>query len=412
MPVRKTAIRSREAQTVGQNPYRKFKHPGKDGGAERTKANNAIAEPGIHFLKGIGSISSFETAIHLNKTDELLSFFDTEEKQLKAIKDLYSIVKAQPCYKNMKEPDWIIDDEPLKILVWVLRKLGRLAEGDNWSIDVEGRSRNSKYVFVIHRAFNRNIFREREEYFPLDFLPGLKNRDEPLHDLIISVIALTSARNSIPLWDEDGDFSVALASFDTSTTSDNSYYLRQRQSYKFGDASEYLQLVKEKRNVITERDIINQLANYNCNSQRKQSIVWWIKNGLRLAATGKNIQPFNYIPSYHTKPVITPDRQYKYVWSLHNHDVLKVKAFHSMNIQAKEGDYYPIMFSITRPGEVLNKIHVGDFPVQLFDFLDYGIKLFMYRHREYFYKQQFDDQMTPSEALLAKIEANEIKSLK
>jgi hypothetical protein len=341
----------------------------------------------------------------------LVKMIDTEAKQLQAIEDLYKIVKAQPKYKNLKEPNWNESTEPIGVLLWLLKKLGPLAEGANWTVDTYLQSGKTRYRFVIYKEYHGGKLHHREEYFPLDFLPTLLKRDKPLHDMIIDLLALISKQINLPVWDEDGDFSQYLQdilAYDQYSV----YHLeRMHKVYSVGPANEYLRFFKRRRKVVTLESVIDKLSKYNLKSQRKESVAWWIKKGIQLARYNQCIKQNSFVPNYMPGEKITPYQQYKIIWSCHKNDVLYSRTLSKMRRVMKNGDFYPLMFSITKPGQIVKPLEYSSFPEKLFEFLDEGIKHFVYRHLEYYYKDAFDKQTTPAEDFLGEEQAPYLKLL-
>jgi hypothetical protein len=345
-----------------------------------------------------------------NSKSNLLSIIDTEEKQLQAVSDLYQIVKAQPKYKNLKEPVWDVTTAPIEVIYWLLRKLGPLAEGEAWTIDTYKEGRKLRYQFIVYRHYHRQHVKDREEYIPLDFLPFLKNRDQPLHDMIIDLIALVSKANKIPLWDEDGDFSKGMMDLFADRWLATELYSMQFDCYNTGPAAEYLKLIKKRRRVVTERSIQEMLEKYNAKSERKSQMIWWIKKGLSLAKDKQCITTNTYIPHFWTGTPITPYRMYKFVWSLHDKDILRQRAYAIMKKDEKDGEFLPLEFSITRPGQKVKPIKHDRFPIRLYDFMSHAVAMLFWRYKDYYYRDRLSAPETPSESLMNLILIDELRT--
>lgn len=389
---------------------------GKNGSGKAGTHESASFGPRLYFLEStLRSKSLFELSIRSSSSepgvDQLLKIVDTEEKQLQAIVDLYAIVKAQPKYRKSKEPNWKESDTPIEILHWLLRKLGPLAKGNQWTIDTYQDGRNKRFRFVVFKKYSGNKIVDREEHLPLDFLPFLKKRDQQMHDMIIDVVALVSKNNKIPLWDEDGDFSIQIEDLKKESTSWNYQLDAQRLSYSTGPAAEYLRLIHERQKSVKAFDVTKQMVAYDASSQRKESIMWWLRSGIQLASNKQDISINTYVPDYVNGSPITPFRTYKFVWSVHQHDVVKVRAHKQMKKDLKAGNYMPLMFSITLPGQKVKDLKYDPFPEYLYDFLSTGFKMVCYRYREYFYKNMLDEEKTPVETMLEQIEKAEIRTL-
>lgn len=216
MPLQKTRSGKNAGPKIDREYPRKLKQPVSKNGDQQTHTDDdAIRWPRFSVLAAkLGTITKFEMLAHFGSSDEkqheILNMIDTEEKQLQAIGDLYQIVKAQPKYKNLKDRNWPAETSPLEIIVWLLRKLGPLAEGKEWRIDTYKEGRKTRFRFVIWDGFSSQYIKCDEVHFPLDFLPLLKKRDEELHDMIVDTVALVSRCNKIPIWDNDGDYSDAV----------------------------------------------------------------------------------------------------------------------------------------------------------------------------------------------------------
>ena len=332
---------------------------------------------------------------------DLLDIIDTEEKQLQCIRDLYAIVKAQPKYKTLKEPVFKPETSPIKVIAWLLRRLGPLAKGNRWNIDTYSDKGITRFRYVVFRHYHNQLYKG-SVYFPLDFLPLLKKRDVAMHDMIIDLVALTSRVNKIPLWDEDPDYGQQLAIvLDSPVTEGRNSLERQINSYCFGPAAQYLALLKKRRRVVTEPMLREKMANYKYKSQRQIELARWMWAGINLISTRKCIANTTYVPNYVTGTPYTPVRMFKYVWSQHDNDVLRSRAKDEIAIdRSKYGTYSPFSYTIVKPGEKMKPLEKNSFPMDLSEFLDRGYSIVMGRHRQYFYRNQLAEQDTPSEYLI------------
>lgn len=359
---------------------------------------------------------------------KLLDAISTREGILQAISDLFAIVKAQPKYQSLNDDRFSESSDPMDVLMWVLRKLGPLAKGRDWTVDTYRQGGKTRFCFVIYRHYtgssgfgSNNGFKPSEKHISLDFLPFLLKRDRGLHDLIIEVVALVSRNCDIPLWDRDGDFSEALASL-KSILPVNQHVENQKRIYTSGPAAEYLRILNQRRKVATARSVLAKLNGY-CHpaerselSQRLRWVLNWVDYGIALSSYKTNIDAFTYIPNYRkTGQEVTPRRQYKIVWSVHNMDYVYGKA--DSKINRDTGDHYqyrPAYFSVTRPGELVEPLanEFPDFPIMLSQWMNEGELIFRSHHREYFYKHTMSDRgITPAESLLEKIELSEFKKM-
>ncbi|MEN6290470.1 MAG: hypothetical protein ABFD07_00435 [Methanobacterium sp.] len=390
---------------------------GQNGSQNADHAPDAIVGIGLNNLgKELRPIPLFEYAVMTgdygdknSKFNYLMKTVDTFSKQLQCIEDLYLIVKAQPRYKNLKEPNWSEDTNPLQIIYWLLRKLSPLARGESWTVDTYNDNGKIRFRFVTYKYYNSNELKNREEFIPMDFLPMLKKRDLPLHNMIIDTVALVSKINKVPLWDEDGDFSEGLKELSNSTFLSKSVN-RQMYSYIKGTAANYLKHIKNRRKVVTREILLKQFNSYIANSERKRSMIWWVRRALDLTSYNQTIQKNTYIPNFMPCNVVSPYRMYKFVWSLHDNDILKKKAWRNLKIDDQYGSYLPLKFSIAKPGEVLLPIVPDPFPLRLYEFMSYGHSAFLWRHRQYFYKNMLNEQLTPSESFLEKIDLHDINN--
>ena len=370
-----------------------------NGSGQTTIEAIAPGQLGLHFLtKDIRAKSMFELmmlsgfrTVQDDNEERLLDLIDTEQKQLQCISDLYEIVKAQPKYKALKEPKFSAETSPIHVIQWLLRKLGPLANGDNWLIDTYSDNGKTRYCFVVYRSYNSQKL-IRAAWIELDFLPGLKPRDEQLHDLIIDVLAMVCKYNKIPLWDNDGDFSTAIANLSEChgaawATKDSGKY---HELYSAGSPAEYLKLIRQRQNTVTLADIRGRIVEYNANSNRKRSIIWWLRCGLDLAAGGQNIKTYTYLPSFYPENTVTPFRSYKIVW----YDGKDDEVARAANAEWKDDDNYgrvhAQMFSITKPGQKIQNVNARIFPVELSEFMYDGWRIFHTWYRDYFYKPKVE----------------------
>lgn len=394
--VRKTA--GRQKQRSRQN------------GSGQAAANaDAIREPGLHLLGELGSITKFEIDLMTGTDPDMPGFMemiDTEKKQLQAIEDLYAIVKAQPKYKNLKEPNWNADTSPIKILKWLLRKLGPLAEGKDWTIDTWQDGRKIRYQFVVLNGYNGNHFKDEEYFIPLEFLPFLKKRDSALHDLIVDVVAMVVKNCKVPLWDTDGDFSLALQGMSDIyiDQKDNGFLANQLRAYMpNGIANLYLRLIKRRCRHVNTIELKKRIDAYDDKSIRKRIAKWWLRKGFHLTTHKKDLTKIGYVPNYAEGDPVTPFRMYKFIWSMHKNDSIKAQAYQRISTaERKWGRFSPKMFGVTKPGQKLKKPVFDQFPIDLYEFMRLGENHFA--GNEYFkYYYRKSDQMetkTPSAYLI------------
>lgn len=420
--MQKTSIKrstKRIAQQTGTNHKPGKNGKGQNGSSKGKPAADASDGIGLnHLAKQLRSIPLFEYSFMIGdfgdkhkRFSHLMNTINTVEKQLQCIEDLYKIVKAQPQYKNLKEAVWNEDTNPLQVIYWLLRKLGPLAKGESWTVDTYTEKKQIRFRFVVYKYYNSHELKNREEFIPMDFLPTLKKRDLPLHDLIIDTIALVSKVNKIPLWDEDGDFSAGLKELKTMNFLSKSKK-RQFYSYTKGTAAKYLKHLKQRRKEVTRDSLNNLFSAYKPVSQRKQDMMWWVRRAFDLVSYNQCIQANTYIPHFMPDNVVSPYRMYKFVWSLHDNDIIKIKAWDKLKKDDVYGSYLPLKFSIAKPGQILQPIGQDPFPLKLYEFMSYGHSLFIWRYRQYFYKNLFNEPLTPSESFLEQIDLHELKTKK
>lgn len=414
MPIQSNKKRRELPKHVGQ-PVGQAEHPGQDGSKQGGADHSAGQFPSLHFLTdGLRSLSLFEVCMaagHQIKAD-MLSMIDTEEKQLQAIEDLYSIVKAQRKYRNLRDPKWTVDTPPITVLTWLLRKLGPLAQGNRWMVDTFREGRKIRFRLVVWKNFFSYNLKQEDVYLALDFLPSLKKRDQPLHDLIIDVIALVSKCNKVPLWDEDGDFSQQLQRIKKEGPTGNTVYDTQLISYTKGPASMYLKRIRQRMNKVTPATVRKACLAYKDTSDRKGYMKHWLKLGVNLASEKKTIEPWAFTPHHVQGNPITPARLYKFIWSAHDNDVIYRRAKDRVRKDAEMGEFYPVIYNATCPGEKVLPIKFEQyaFPTQLWWFMRVGRTLIFHKYSDYFIKALYDDQLTPAEAMLEKIDAIELEN--
>ena len=375
---------NRESQQTRRSVGKRNQRPRPHGNRKRRQVVSAGGGLGFHLLSdSIRPVSAFQLQ-SLNGAaegrEDLLSMVNTEAKQLQAIEDLYAIVKAQPKYKTLKEPRWPAETNPTTVIYWLLRKLGPLAKGNNWTIDTYQHAGRMRFRYVQYKHYHAQLIKNREEFMPLDFLPDLKKRDLPLHEMILDLVALVSKYNRVPLWDRDGDFSAGLEKLRA-----KKFAGRQQELYTTGAAAQYLRDIHSRMKTISPADLYVKLQAYRTTSQRKIDVCRWINKGIRLASTHEHIGTYSYVPNYTAGKAVSPFRRYKFVWSLQSEDLVRKAAFVKLS---KGEDYLPVMFSIAKPGQKLPPLLTGDFPVDLYSFMSTGVAIVMWRYRAYFYKEK------------------------
>ncbi|MFA6057266.1 MAG: hypothetical protein WC756_03640 [Taibaiella sp.] len=411
MQVRDSKASRKPAQRKGKDIAPGSKRTGQDGLTAARKRPDAKRGNGLHVLEGLlRPITYFELTLKFGNqfgyyNPDLLKTVNTEEKQLQAISDLYEIVKAQPKYKNLKEPVLTTSTEPIEVLIWLLRKLGPLADGNEWLVDTYQDGKVTRYRFVVMKYFNGNDMQHTEAYLPLEFLPDLVKRDLPLHNIIVDLVALISKSNKVPLWDEDGDYSWELEHLLNGNRSTH-FEEGQYDKYKTGSAAaRYLALLKKRRKIVTVESVTALYNQYVATSQRKQSLKWWIDSGIDLATGKGSIHPYSFTPNHAPGNPIGADRYYKFVWSVDREDLLDIRVSAKMK---KEDWYVPKQFSVTLPGQKLKPLCKGNLPVKLSGFMNFGVKLITNRYKDYFFKKHITITI-PALSLLNRIEASEIR---
>lgn len=315
----------------------------------------------------LGSKSLFQIAIDCNDREGQgwVNLLDTERKQLRCIADLWAIVKAQPKYETLNKTNWKATDKHLDVIAWLMRKLGVLANGDKWLIDLQ----QGKYVFVVYRNFHSQMVRNDIEWVALDFLPVLATKDKPLHDLIIDLVALMHTCNAIPLWDDDYYTGRALNYLLNENVSENSVRKDYKTLYSTGLPAQYLQLIREQAKVVTIDSIRKKKRDYYSVtseagkelSARKRVCLYWIESGIIIAEWGRKISEFSFSASWTGKHVAA-EHLYKWMWDTSSDDPLRMK-FDILFDQDEDagGMSLPVTYTICRPGEVLQPL-VEDSP--------------------------------------------------
>jgi hypothetical protein len=389
MPQSRTTKEPRpNAQQDRRHPHEGALHTGKNGGAKGGKDIDAIAGPRIHLLaKELRSYSKLEVSfLNGDSTSKFYRLIDTEAKQLQAIEDLYRIIKAQPKYKNLKEPNWKVETSPAVVLLWLLKKLGPLSRGARWTIDGYMEGKKLRYQYVLFDKYPSDRIKPRCEFLPLCFLPRLKKKDELLHDVIVDIIALVSRNNKVPLWDEDGDYSDALEDLINTNGETNFHGINEDyKQYTEGLAAEYLGLIKKRKKKVTAAEIREKMARFEKMSQRKQSAEWWVKIGLNLASFKDQIRNHSYIAPDQDGKVIEPWRLYKFVWST---DVKDFLHYDVKNWLARQSAQVPVMKSVTKPGRKITYPQESQFPLYLYRFMSVGVKHFQWWYRDYYFGRQ------------------------
>lgn len=405
---------SKPSQKFRGNTFPEKNRQGENGSGKTRSDGGQAAGLRLHILaKEIRTLRVFETMFITDDKDlsrDLFKMVDTEEKQLQAIEDLFLILKAQPRYKNLKEPFWKVDDDPIQVLCWILKKLGPLAKGNSWTTDTYSQGGKTRFRFIVYKYFHGQKVTNEDQFIPLDFLPLLKKRDQPLHNAIIELVALISKVNKVPLWDEDGDFSEQLKKLRSRRISGNGLLDEQIMSYKKGTAANYLKLIRQRQKVANIESVNTQVLYETFNSQRKRDIRWWIMKGIKLVKDGGNILDNSFIPNYNTGTPTTPFRQFKFVWSLHKNDFIKCRAFDKLSRDSKHGCYMPVMFTVTKPGQLVKQPDYNWYPEGLYDFMKEGMTIFTQRYRQYFYRDQFSQQKPPTQSLINVLDLHEIQT--
>jgi hypothetical protein len=401
----------KQTQVQSNKPGQARPAPQQTDGHTRKAGNSAVGTddqpaggPRFHLLeKALRPITLLEMASAGGKDEDgVLKIIETEEQQLQAIHDLYLIVKAQPKYKKLKEPNWKPGTRPLEIITWLLRKLGPLAAGKDWTVDTYQVGKKTRYRFVIYEGFHGQLIKCQNEHIALDFLPGLQHRDLPLHDLIIDVVALISKRNKIPLWDNDGDYSAVIDQLKVNAGGSKTAQI-MRHLYTKGDAAQCLLLLKRRRRMVTIDSVAKKLSLYKAKSERQSNIIAWLRNGIDLARTGWNIGLNTFVPNYIQGGTVNPRRLYKFVWGCYQgnqitqSDLVTQGAIERMQADiGKNGYFLPVRFSVALPGQrvkesVLHKVYKNsyyntEFAVMLFRFLSNVRAHFKNRYKDYYYK--------------------------
>jgi hypothetical protein len=403
----------------GQNQdARQYPHPAgnranTNGNKPTGHAAGAPAGSTIHFLKPLQAIwelkANYSTtqwqggANHDYRGEyrTLLAHFKTPAQQLNAIEDLYAIVKAQPVYRNLKEPNWTEQTHPLDVLQWLLRKLSPLAKGADWTVDTIPGSdpQLPRYRFVILQRYHSQRVTYRIYNFPLEFLPKIHQADPHLHDLLVDTIAYLSKHAHIPFWDADGDYNRVIERLTPiSQLEPGSRQHLLNSIYQKYPAAIYLQLLKQRRKLVTEKDIKQKMEAWQARpSERRRRVLDWCRQCLR---TKGNLAEQTFIPNYmHLHPkIVGPQQHFKFIWSRHEHDAVNREVEKNWR-NCKQ--YLPVAFSVALPGQILKPIAVSKYPEQLTELMKWTEAVFMRLHGQYFFGNQRLDKSI-SQILLEK----------
>lgn len=403
----------------------------KNGGEQGRKNSATIGITGFHLLsKQLRTITQFEAEYLLGGTlsgsdagEYFLKLRSNEEQQLAILKDLYAILKAQPEYGKMKQPSWNEQTTTMEVLTWVLKKLAPLAKGKGWGIDAYQQGSRTRYSFVVVDEYHSQKVIYGQE-IPLEFLPYLKVKDEQLHDIVVEMVAYVCEHAHIQMWYEDNDFLPLLKTYrfcneETSHQDIIQAYDQksiQRWIYSSGPAAKYAQLFAEKRKVVSSQSIHAKIKRYDSNSQRKNWMISWVKEGLRLVALQDDIRKHTFIPNYgqDISRSISPYRDNKFVWSLNHKDFFYKSVMSRMKEDARKyGQFRPIAFSITKPGQVIKPPVSSRYPFEYCDFMKYGMT-HLNSFREYYFKDTYysDAKGTLTEQYMTQYEKDGTKTKK
>lgn len=391
-----TSDRPGSSRKTGATAGYKIGRQGQNDGGTGKPSTVAIGGIGFHVLvNDLKSIPYFEMGLRGGKYSDnvhwnyrILELINTEVKQLQCIADLYEVLRAQPKYAKIKEPNWKADDRPIDIIYWLLRRLGTLAKGNEWTVDTWKDKGKTRYRFVVYKNYNNYDVGNNKVFLATNFLPVLKKKDEMLHDLVVDTIAFVSRMNKIPLWDEDGDFSSALTFLKKRVNKRSSGVLKdQLNEYCRGEAYQYLQLFKTRAKVVTGAELKRRIAKYPAGSLRKQYLLWNLKYGVKMAETRGTIKDYGYVPEFVSNKVNVIDayRMYKIVWNTAADDIIHIKADELCDDANGFGYFYPMAFSIAKPGEVLVPLKASRFPIMLYKFMNWMDCHFNGTYRDYYH---------------------------
>lgn len=368
---------------------------------------------------------------HTESERDWFGLVDTEDKQLSLIEDLYAILIAQKAIK-FNEPKWSEYTEPFAIIRWLCRKLAKLAKGEYWFIDTYMEGKKTRYEFVIMKWYSHQYVDATDKHVPLDFLPYLKKRDEPLHDCIIDMIAFASRTCKIPLWDEDGDYSEGLAALNADFKTEDFGILgrlpiidfdfmpdaieRQRLIYRKGLAAQYMKLIKQRRKLVTRQDVWDKAMKCNWKSDRLLYIKNWIINGMELCSQGGDIKKYTRLNNYRKEDdskLRTPYRRYKFTWAWSPNDFIAKYVDEKLGEYYRSSNYHSVMHTSAKPGQKLKPLVIEkygqSFPEKLDRWMHSGLSIFCGGHHKYYYGKLFDKNLSPTEKLMQLIDEGKIK---
>lgn len=422
---RKGVSDAQQTRRAGSEAGRKAANGSRQTGADR----GGFTTSGFHLLvNDLGSVSLLNAALTgMSVKDfdkKLVASIQTKADLLQCIEDMYLIVKAQPKYKKLNDNKFRADTPPIVVLQWLIRKLGILANGKEWTVDTYMEGKKRRFLFVIYDYYKSQDVTTREYHIPLDFLPNIKKKDALLHDLIIETVAMNSRWNKIPLWDEDGVYSKILeqllkekakpVEYKNLGITEMSATQRMQLLYTKGPAAEYLALIKKRRKVADISTVGKLFQQWLSSKKDLSHREWYLKHMFQRAAaaaeTKEDIRKFQYVPEYRGKHTheVAYDR-YKYIWSNHNNDYLN--KMYDKQLDYQRNEYLPMMFEKVYPGKAIKGWKHNRHPEILCGLFKSMYSCFVVgSHVFYYYKNQMKEQLTPGEQLLAKIESSTLKT--
>lgn len=376
---------------------------------KRQQSFTGLNGTGLHILsKQLKPLTYLELQLRgvkkeYNSPDKQLKIYDTEAKQIQIIKDLYEIVKAQQEYKVLKEPVLNEDTDPIDVIKWLLRKISPLtnmAKGNDWVIDTyEDESGKTRYRLVIRKNYNSQKVLN-ECYLGIDFLPLLKTKDEQLHDLVVDTIALVSKVNGVKMWYElkqwqecKETFCMYNPSLDYWTMEDIIPMVEKKETkqfisydYQFGIAAHYQKLFEQRKEVVTIQSVTKMQARYEGDSIRKRLELHWVTGALTMATLGGNIDNNTFVPNYVlSDKTVLPNQSYVFMWCNRKNDPLTEMFYKALISNGeKHGEYIPVKFSITKPGEKITLPKECSHPERLVEFMKHKGSI-LNAYRDYYY---------------------------
>lgn len=383
---------------------------------------DASFDVGFHILKGLKPITMLESCMigipHKNiESQEINSICTNATEMAQCLNDLWSIVKAQPKYAKVSDNKFSKQSSPYEVLAWLLRKLGALTNGKEWTVDYYYENGVKRYCFVQYDFFNSQKVYGSGFFAPIDFLPYLEKKDITLHNLIVTMLAALIRFNNMPTWfnhpvlskklQELKELKIVTKDYPNLGIMDLTANGRQQLVYTVGHAGKYEKLLTEmsaKVEITNIHDAYYDFARARKRSlsQREIAIRYFAEEVINLATEGKEMATFNYQPVYEEQRENVKWR-HAIVWSRHHNDYLQ-RSYDDDNRYVWQ---LPKKFSITKPDQEMQPINSSKYPEDIELLFKYFSSHFTSRFSSFYYKNESSDY-TPAELLLNEIIKNNL----